>query len=82
MSFVFIFIGVVGTGFRVSQNRDFGVIAVEEAKIYSGKGRKSVLLFTLHEGAEFTIEKSEDDWLRIELADGKRGWINQKDIVF
>ena len=79
---VILLVGILGTGFRFSQSEEFGVISSEKANIYSGKGHHTVLLFTLHEGTEFTIEKHEETWIRIQLADGKRGWINSKDIVF
>jgi len=41
-----------------------------------------VLLFTLHEGAEFTIDEvTPTGWLKIVLADGKKGWIRKSDTI-
>lgn len=72
----------VGTGFRYSQDGNFGVISQDKVNIYSGKSHSSVLLFSLHRGAEFVVEKKESTWLRIRLSDGKRGWVKTKDAVF
>ena len=57
----------------------FGVIK-EQTKIYSGAGKNNVTLFSLHEGAEFKpreTRKGSDskEWLRIQLQDGKQGWV-------
>ena len=38
----------------------FGVVTAPEVKVYSGLGKDNVVLFALHEGAEFTI--AGQDW--------------------
>lgn len=75
-------IAILGTMFRFWYSEDFGVITSEKANIYSGKSGESVLLFSLHKGTEFTIEQEDQSWLRIRLADGKRGWIRSKQTIF
>lgn len=61
--------------------RPFGVVTAREAKVYSGFGKDHVLLFSLHEGAEFNLEEAMGDWLRIALEDGKKGWIRASDVL-
>ncbi|MBW1839460.1 MAG: SH3 domain-containing protein, partial [Deltaproteobacteria bacterium] len=31
-----------------------------------------------HDGAEFKIIKQDEGWIKIELKDGKRGWVESK----
>ncbi len=71
---------------------DYGVIVAKEAEVTSGTGVDHVVLFTLHEGAEFMVEKRLDwtikstnsrpkgrtSWLQIRLVDGKRGWLESE----
>ena len=62
--------------------RPFGVVVSSAAEVYSGIGKDNVLLFTLHEGAEFTVgESGGDDWVQISLADGKKGWVRKRDVI-
>ena len=59
-----------------------GVVVSQEAKVYSSTGTDSIHLFTLHEGVEFKWDETTTDWIRIELADGKKGWVKRKGVVF
>lgn len=52
-----------------------GVVTAQEVSVRSGNAVNNVVLFMLHEGAEFKARKIKGDWLKIELADGKKGWI-------
>lgn len=74
-------LAALGTCYKYYNVDPFGVVTSSLAKVYSGKGTNNVLLFNLHEGAEFTVELDEEKWLRIVLADGKKGWIAKKDVV-
>jgi len=75
-------LAAVGTGYRYLQADAFGVIKTEKANVYSGRNTNSVLLFTIHEGTEFSVEEDKDDWTRIALADGKKGWIRSQQIIY
>jgi len=55
------------------------VSAVSAAKSSPG-GSSTVDLFVLHEGTKVTILDSVGDWLDVELADGRQGWIPAKDL--
>ena len=60
----------------------FGVVIAKEAKIFSGTGVDQVLLFELGEGAEFNIvDQTDPKWARIQLADGRQGYINRETII-
>ncbi len=52
-----------------------GVVTSAEVTARSGYGINNVILFKLHEGTEFMIKDTKGDWLKIQLADGKKGWI-------
>ncbi len=63
--------------------KKFGVVTATEANIYSATGRDNILLFTLHEGAEFEItDELGEEWIQIILADNKRGWIKAESIAY
>jgi tetratricopeptide (TPR) repeat protein len=52
-----------------------GVVVAKDITVRSGNGITNTALFQLHDGAECKITKQEGDWLKIELPDGKKGWI-------
>jgi len=58
-------------------NKD-GVVTTNELAVRAGNGPNNTVLFYLHEGAEFRITDRNTGWLRIELADGKKGWVQKK----
>jgi tetratricopeptide (TPR) repeat protein len=62
-------------------SKEFGVVISEKADVYSGQGAGSVVLFSVHEGAEFVLKDRDRQWLRIALADGKQGWVLAKQVV-
>jgi hypothetical protein len=63
--------------------QNFGVITVPAASVYSATGKDNVVLFQLHEGTTFSIKDKlamdHFQWLRIELGDGKKGWLRTID---
>lgn len=61
--------------------KDFGVIVNSKVNVYSAIGRDNVVLFTLHEGAEFIYEESTDEWVQIVLDDGKKGWVKKEHVL-
>jgi len=52
-----------------------GVVLEEESPVRAGFSHKDTVLFVLHEGTEFRILGREKGWWKIELPDGKKGWI-------
>ncbi len=51
------------------------VITDKSAKIHSSTNQKSTVLFELHEGTEAELLQQENNWLKIRLSDGKKGWL-------
>ena len=63
--------------------RDFGVVKVSKASVFSGIGKDNVKLFVLHEGAEVNLQdQSEKGWVRIEVDKNKKGWMRKQDLIF
>ena len=62
---------------------DFGVVKVSKASVFSGIGKDNVKLFVLHEGAEVNLQdKSEKEWVKIEVDKNKKGWMRKQDLIF
>jgi tetratricopeptide (TPR) repeat protein len=62
--------------------REFGVVLAPEISVYSGFERDSVVLFKLHEGAEFDrTDSAGEKWIQITLADGKKGWVLTEGVI-
>ena len=57
-----------------------GVVIAREVTVRSGSGINDTALFNLHEGAEFDWLDESDGWIKIQLRDGKKGWV-QKETV-
>ena len=57
-----------------------GVVLAETVDVKSQFGKDNVTLFQLHEGAVVSITGRNGDWLQIELADDKIGWIPQETV--
>ncbi len=56
-----------------------GVVINKKINVYSAIGRDNVVLFSLHEGAEFSYKQIVDNnWVQIAIADGKKGWIKKE----
>lgn len=75
-------LALVGALVTYATNRPFGVVSASEAAVRSGPGETYTHLFTLHPGAEFDRLGDSKGWSQIRLSDGKRGWIESKQVVF
>ena len=56
------------------------VVLAPEIQVRSGSSPSDTVLFKLHEGAELTVAEEENEWVRILLCDGKKGWV-QKSLI-
>lgn len=82
IAFLFFLFSLVIVGEKAFAIKAFGAVSVPEAEVYSGTGADKVLLFRLHDGAEFFVEGTETEgWLQLVLADGKKGWIQKALVV-
>jgi len=61
--------------YRETFHNPDGVVLEEEVPVRAGFSYNDTVLFVLHEGTEFRILGREKGWWKIELADGKKGWI-------
>ncbi|MFP4190475.1 MAG: tetratricopeptide repeat protein [Candidatus Hydrogenedentota bacterium] len=53
------------------------VASVESVPVRYGIGEVSEVRFELHEGDRVTVDRQEDEWIRIESVEGGRGWAPQ-----
>lgn len=56
------------------------IIFTQEAKVKSDPNVRSDEVFRLHEGTKVQVVNSYNNWKKIELSDGKTGWIVSEDI--
>jgi len=82
LSIVFLFISCVMAfkTFGDFKNNSPAIIFAETAEVKSEPNLGSDSAFTLHEGTKVQIIAEETNWVRIELADGKDGWIPVGDL--
>ena len=57
-----------------------GVIDATKVEAHSEPNVFSTRLFEVHEGLRVSINQAVDDWVEIELLDGKTGWIENNQI--
>ncbi len=57
-----------------------GVVLAGEVMVRSGSSLSDTVLFKLHEGAELAVTGEENEWLKITLCDGKKGWVQKSSI--
>lgn len=80
--FLFLLLTTFGYSFSIKQfaRGSFGVVLSDIIEVKSGLSSDSTTLFALHEGCEFKIIEFDDGWLKIVLADKKRGWVKRDGI--
>ncbi len=59
---------------------DLGIIYSPQVEARSEPNQFSTRLFEVHEGLRVSINQAVDDWVEIELLDGKMGWIEENQI--
>ena len=57
-----------------------GIIYSAQIETRSEPNQFSTRLFEVHEGLRVSINQAIDDWVEIELMDGKTGWIHNNQI--
>ncbi|MBX2991781.1 MAG: tetratricopeptide repeat protein [Bacteroidetes bacterium] len=63
---------------NVVQSSDTAIVTANIATIKNSPDEKSTDAFVLHEGVKVFITDKVNEWLKIRLADGKVGWIDEK----
>ena len=59
---------------------NLGVIYSQTVDVRSEPNTYSTRIFEVHEGLKVSISQLENDWVEIELLDGKTGWISNDQI--
>ncbi|MCF6297051.1 MAG: tetratricopeptide repeat protein [Flavobacteriaceae bacterium] len=79
LSVFFVLITLLFTyqNYQYVKNTRTAIIFEQLAQVKSAPTKSSEVNFELHEGAKVSILESLDNWLKIKIADGKTGWINE-----
>lgn len=56
------------------------IVTVPVSSVKSSPGSTDQSLFILHEGTKVSVVDRLGDWYRIELSDGRQGWMEGKDV--
>ncbi|MFO1520357.1 MAG: tetratricopeptide repeat protein [bacterium] len=57
-----------------------GVVVSPVAPVFSEPAKGAIKLFELHEGAVATVTDEANDFVKLRLPDGKRGWVGAGDV--
>jgi tetratricopeptide (TPR) repeat protein len=64
------------------QAPDWGAVRTAEVDVLASPTiRNAVVIFQLHEGAPFAVINESGDWFKIQLSDGKSGWIPREHLA-
>ncbi|TYA74344.1 tetratricopeptide repeat protein [Seonamhaeicola marinus] len=66
--------------FNLDKKDNPAIVFVQETKVKSDPNLRSEEAFRLHEGTKVQVIDDYNDWKKIELADGKTGWVISDDI--
>lgn len=61
-------------------SNDEGIIYSAKIEAHSEPNKYSTRLFEVHEGLKVSVDQFFENWVKIELIDGKAGWIEQDQI--
>jgi SH3-like domain-containing protein len=61
-------------------NRTEAIVMSSAASVKSSPDRSATELFVLHEGTKVSIGETIDGWAEVRIADGRKGWIEDKRI--
>lgn len=80
--FIFMF---VANGFAFNQkanrlHRKTGIVMSASASIMTSPDANSQELFRLHEGTKVRINKTDRNWIEIEIANGSVGWTSKENV--
>ena len=64
----------------INKSLNLGVIYTTKVEAHSEPNLFSTRLFEVHEGLRVSINQTADEWVEIELLDGKTGWIENNQI--
>ena len=76
---------IVANAFSFSQknsrvNRNTGIVMAASASIMTSPDANSQELFRLHEGTKVRLNKTDGNWIEVEIANGSVGWTSKENI--
>ena len=82
VSLLLCIISIVGafTTENYEENTAYAIVFSEQSNIQSEPNLRSETLYKLHEGTKVKVLEKVDNWKKIQLADGRKGWIPKKEI--
>jgi len=80
-----LFVCIFSIVFAAIQKNDFdayqpAILFAEESQVKSEPNDSSSQVFVLHEGTKVNVIDELNDWYKIQLSDGKTGWVLQGDL--
>ncbi|GAA0872653.1 tetratricopeptide repeat protein [Gangjinia marincola] len=80
LSMLFFLFGIFSLVFafrtsRLNALEKYAIIFAEEVEVQNEPNRRGDQLFILHEGTKVKVLEDFDNWIQIELADGRKGWL-------
>jgi len=66
--------------YRYVTNARTAIIFAQQSQVKSAPTKSSEVNFELHEGTKVFVLESLDNWVKIKIADGKMGWIEEEDM--
>ena len=76
-------LALISTGVRwqLESGRSFGVIVPKQIDVHSGWNTRTAALFQLHQGTLVSLAREKEQWVELELPDGKTGWTLMSNIA-
>ncbi len=65
---------------QVERSHEYGIIIQSSTKSLAAPQEGSTELFIVHEGTKVQVLDNDGDWKKVELIDGKQGWIPIADL--
>lgn len=66
--------------YNLDQSDNPAIVFAQESQIKSEPNLRSTEAFLLHEGTKVQVLDTVENWKKIKLSDGKKGWIPSRDI--
>lgn len=85
LSFLSLLFAIASLSFTYSafmrvKNNNPGIVFTPETNVQSEPSLSSTLVFKLHEGTKVQVLEKVNNWHRIQLLDGKTGWLPSDDV--
>ena len=85
VSMISLILAIISLSFAIVQHKHYkseqpAIVFAEECLVKSEPNNRSSEVFLLHEGTKVKVLDELEDFRKIELADGKIGWVHQDEI--